>query len=79
FTLFISILPNKMSANTESIVSEEQINELQETIETELLDENIELEDFDISSEELLLEASVENAVGETGYIKVEVEPGAEY
>ncbi|WP_375090035.1 SAR2788 family putative toxin [Peribacillus sp. RS7] len=79
FTLFISILPNKMSANSKSIVSEEQIIELQENIETELLDENIELEDFDISSEELLLEASVENAVGETGYIKVEVEPGAEF
>ncbi|MEF2096262.1 hypothetical protein V3595_16475 [Bacillus sp. CFBP9009] len=76
FTLFISILPNKMSAHSESIIGEEQIKELQDNIESELLDENIELEGFDLSSEELVLEASVENALGESGFIKVVVEPG---
>lgn len=77
FALFISILPNKMSAHSESIIGEEQIKELQDNIESELLDENMELEGFDLSSEELVLEASVENALGESGFIKVVVEPVA--
>ncbi|MED3888791.1 hypothetical protein P4601_02365 [Peribacillus frigoritolerans] len=54
-------------------------NVIGEALEDELSEENISVENFEITTDGLVLETSLENAEGQTSKVTVEVKPGADH
>ena len=80
FSLIISSFPINNKANAEEIdTTEVVVNEIQQTLEETLEEENIMVDEFEITTEKLSLTTSLEDASGEVNSVVVEVIPGENY
>ncbi|ODG91495.1 hypothetical protein BED47_07525 [Gottfriedia luciferensis] len=77
FTVIIGIFPNLSVKAAE--VEEATINTIQENLQQTLKDENIIVEDLDITSSNLSLSTSLKDATGDVNKVEVEIVPGKSY
>ncbi|MFD6438538.1 SAR2788 family putative toxin [Peribacillus sp. NPDC060186] len=80
FSMIVSLLPvHHPKAEEHLLKTTVEENVIGEALEDELSEENISVENFEITTDELVLETSLENAEGQTTKVTVEVEPGADH